>query len=179
MGALYNYNGVETEASALFKNQFGRLEGSAKINLPIDGFRYYILWYIIQSRSCTYNWYYDYFLKLIFNQKVYQASTLHTKIEFLELVFFILFLTCSCHRNLEASFQHVGDLSSSFKSEARAGYENGEEISAKVDMMRASWRRLEFSASLNTPFENFENTMAEYKHSASGGEWTASWTVFT
>ena len=43
MGALYNYNGVETEASALFKNQFGRLEGSAKINLPIDGFRYYIL----------------------------------------------------------------------------------------------------------------------------------------
>lgn len=69
-----------------------------------------------------------------------------------------------------ASFQHIGELSSSFNSEAKVEFTDGQEVTGKLDFMRATWRRLEVTAQLSTPFEDWTQTQAEYRHTADNGK---------
>ena len=49
-------------------------------------------------------------------------------------------------------------------------YMDDQEVTGKLDFMRASWQRLEVTAQLTTPFEDWTQTQAEYRHSADGGK---------
>ncbi|XP_076472801.1 uncharacterized protein LOC143302134 isoform X1 [Babylonia areolata] len=109
-GAL---NGQEATVDAAFKNEFGRMEGSVKINTPLEGYS-----------------------------------------------------------DVGASFQHIGELSSTFNTEAKVEYTDGQEVAGKLDFMRASWRRLEVTAELTTPFEDWTQTRAEYRHNADNDGFT-------
>ena len=66
--------------------------------------------------------------------------------------------------------QHTGELSSAFNTEASVEYMDDQEVTGKLDFMRASWQRLEVTAQLTTPFEDWTQTQAEYRHSADAGK---------
>ncbi|XP_076436385.1 uncharacterized protein LOC143275928 [Babylonia areolata] len=69
-------------------------------------------------------------------------------------------------RDVGASFQHIGELSSTFNTEAKVEYTDGQEVAGKLDFTRATWQRLEVTAELTTPFEDWTQTRAEYRHTA-------------
>ncbi|KAK7094147.1 hypothetical protein V1264_007812 [Littorina saxatilis] len=76
------------------------------------------------------------------------------------------------YNDVGASFQHIGELSSSFNSEAKVEFTDGQEVTGKLDFMRATWRRLEVTTQLSTPFEDWTQTQAEYRHTADNDGFT-------
>ena len=79
-------------------------------------------------------------------------------------------ISLSIFSDIGASFQHIGELSRAFNSEAKVEYMDGQEVAGKLDFMHADWRRVEVTAQLTTPFEDWTHTQSEYRHNADNGE---------
>ncbi|KAL8574772.1 hypothetical protein ACOMHN_035315 [Nucella lapillus] len=75
-------------------------------------------------------------------------------------------------RDVGGSFQHMGEVGSAFSSEAKVQYTDGQELTGKLDFVRASWRRLGVTAELTTPFQDWTQTRAEYRHNADSDGFT-------
>ncbi|KAL8574776.1 hypothetical protein ACOMHN_035319 [Nucella lapillus] len=75
-------------------------------------------------------------------------------------------------RDVGGSFQHMGEVGSAFSSEAKVQYTDGQELTGKLDFVRASWRRLEVTAELTTPFQDWTQTRTEYRHNADSDGFT-------
>ncbi|KAK7501815.1 hypothetical protein BaRGS_00006901, partial [Batillaria attramentaria] len=69
-------------------------------------------------------------------------------------------------RKVGANFKHSGNVEN-FKSEGLITYMDGQEISAQLNFFNYLMRRIEVSAELKTPFQQWEMTRMSYKHAGS------------
>ena len=72
-------------------------------------------------------------------------------------------------RDTGASFRYAGD-AAAFKTEAKVEAMDGQEVTAELDFMRSTWRRLQVTGTLTTPLEGWATTTATYRHTANTGQ---------
>ncbi|KAL8597069.1 hypothetical protein ACOMHN_057558 [Nucella lapillus] len=71
------------------------------------------------------------------------------------------------YRDVGASVHHVrGEVSGVVSTEGTVQYRDGEEVSGKLDLLLTTWRRLQVTAQLTTPLEDWTHTRVEYRHQA-------------